>query len=59
MFAVIVLMWVMGHDANGVLAEVDFGLFLAASLFSILARRFAPFGWALVGFLLLGASICA
>ena len=59
MFAMVILMWVMGHDANDVLAEIGFGLFFAAALFSMLARRFVPFAWALAGLLLLGASICA
>ncbi len=43
MFVVVVLMWFLGHDANHMLAEVGLGLFCAATLFSILCRRFAPF----------------
>ncbi len=58
-FAVVLLMWVSGHDANGILAEIGFGLFLAAGLFSILARRFTPFAWALFAAILLSGSICA
>jgi hypothetical protein len=59
LFAVVVLMWVMGHAANGILADVGLGLFFGASLFSALARRFGPFAWALFGLLILSLSLCA
>jgi len=59
MFAIVVLMWAMGHNANEVLAEIGLGLLFASGFFSILARRFAPFAWALAGLILLGASVCA
>lgn len=59
MFAIVVLMWASGHNANEVLAEVGIGLLFASGFFSILARRFVPFAWAIAGLVLLGASICA
>jgi hypothetical protein len=59
MLAVVVLMWILGHDANTILAEVGLGLFFAASMFSVLARRFTPFAAALGALVLLGGSICA
>lgn len=59
MLAVVVLMWILGHDANTILAEIGLGLFFAASVFSVLARQFAPFVAALGALTLLGGSICA
>ena len=59
LFAVVVLMLVMGHDANRILADVGLGLFFGASLFSVLARRFRPFAWAVFGLLILSLSLCA
>ncbi len=58
-FGIVVLMWVLDHGANGILAEVGFGLFFAASLFSLLSRRLGPFAAALGGAALLAGSICA
>ena len=58
-FADVVLMWAMGHVANDVMAKVGIFLFFAASVFSILSRRFAPFVTAFGGLVLVGASICA
>jgi FtsH-binding integral membrane protein len=53
-----VLMWVFtSYTANGVLAKLGIGLFFAASLLSILARRFAPFGVAFGGLILVCAGI--
>lgn len=59
LLAVVVLMMVLGHDANTILAEAGFYLFFAASVFSILCRRFVPFLAALCALGLLGACICA
>jgi len=59
LFAMPPLMIALGHDANDILAEIGFGLFFCASAFSLLARRFSPFGSALFGLLLLSMSICA
>ena len=58
-FTDVILMWIMGHDANSVLAQIGICLFLAASVSSILCRRFIPFVTAFGGLVLLGASICA
>jgi hypothetical protein len=58
-YGVVVLMCVAGHGRTDGLPETGFGLFLGVSLFSILARRFAPFAWGLLGLLLLPMCMCA
>ena len=53
----VILMWLStGHDMSAVLAKVGIGLFFAACLFSVLARRFTPFVVALGGLILVVAS---
>src|SRR5436190_13425632 len=55
-FAVAILMAFIGnHIIDEVFGEVGIGLFFAASLFSVLARRLGPFLLALIGLALLGA----
>lgn len=59
-FLVVVLMWVfVGRTTSDALAPVGIGLFLAASLLSLLSRRFAPFAVAFGGLVLLFASAWA
>jgi hypothetical protein len=59
LFAIVLLFLLTDRraDSKVILLRVAFGLFMAASLFSIFARRFTPFAWALFGFLLLGLGI--
>lgn len=58
MLAVVVLMWIFGHDANRILAKAGFGFFFAAIVFSVMCRRLHPFLAALVGLILLLGSVC-
>jgi hypothetical protein len=56
--AVVILMQIFSaHGPNDVLAEIGLGLFFAASLFSLLSRRFGPFAAALGSLILVGMSI--
>jgi len=59
MLVVFILMWFFGHDANHVLGKFGIGLFFAATMASILCRRFAPFFSALGVLALIFGSICA
>ncbi len=56
MFAMAALMWVTSDTVNETLGEMGFGLFFGVCLLSVLARRFAPLGWALLGLLVLGLA---
>ena len=58
-FVVAVLMWITPHEADQYLAAVGLFFMLIVAGFSIAARRFVPFAWALVGLALLGATIWA
>ena len=58
-FAVVELMWIMGHDANQVLTDFGSGLVIAAGVLSVAARRLSPFIWALLGGFLLAGTMCA
>ena len=55
-FAVSPLMWVLPDGADSALGVCGAALLVIEGMFSIVARRFAPFGWALLGFLVLVAS---